>query len=78
MTTKIGTPYYVSPDVLEGRYDKSCDMWSVGVIAYILLCGYPPFNALNDHSLYKKIIQCDYEFREEDWCDVSDEGKDFI
>ena len=45
MTTKIGTPYYVSPEILEGRYDNSCDMWSIGVITYIMLCGYPPFNA---------------------------------
>lgn len=49
MTTKIGTPYYVSPEVLEGKYDNSCDIWSIGVITYIMLCGYPPFNAENEH-----------------------------
>jgi calcium-dependent protein kinase len=48
MRTKIGTPYYMAPEVLDGEYDQTCDMWSLGVITYCLLCGYPPFNADND------------------------------
>jgi len=48
MKTKIGTPYYMAPEVLEGSYDQTCDMWSIGVITYCLLCGYPPFNAETD------------------------------
>ena len=74
MTTKIGTPYYVSPEVLEGKYDNSCDIWSLGVIAYIMLCGYPPFNAENENQLFRKILCCDYEFNPDDWNRISSEA----
>lgn len=44
MTAMYGTPYYIAPEILTGQYDEMCDMWSIGVILYIMLCGAPPFN----------------------------------
>jgi calcium-dependent protein kinase len=55
LRSKVGTPYYVAPEVLEGDYNKECDMWSIGIITYILLVGYPPFNSSNMKVIYEKI-----------------------
>jgi calcium-dependent protein kinase len=62
MSTKVGTAYYVSPEVLAGDYDEKCDIWSAGVILYILLTGEPPFNGANDNEIYKKIIAKKFSF----------------
>jgi len=78
MLTKLGTPYYVSPEVLEGKYDKQCDMWAVGVIAYILLSGMPPFNGKNEIEVFNKIRCCDFEFPDKQWSEISDTAMDFI
>jgi len=56
MQTPCGTPGYIAPEVLQmAGYDKQCDLWSMGVIVYILLCGFPPFYADNDAQLFEKI-----------------------
>ena len=51
MHTKLGTPFYVSPEVIEGQYDEKCDVWAIGVILYILLCGFPPFFGENEREI---------------------------
>lgn len=78
MMTKLGTPYYVSPEVLDGKYDKRCDLWSVGVITYILLSGIPPFEGESEAQLYQKIKTCDYDFPEREWKNISEDAKAFI
>jgi calcium/calmodulin-dependent protein kinase I len=79
LQTSCGTPGYVAPEVLMSEhYDKSVDMWGIGIITYILLAGYPPFYADNDTQLFEKIMNADYDFDDECWDDVSDGAKDFI
>ena len=56
MHTIVGTPYYVAPEVLMGSYDFSCDVWSLGVILFIMLCGYPPFEGDNNKEIFKRVL----------------------
>lgn len=77
--TACGTPGYVAPEVLRRKpYGKAVDCWSIGVIAYILLCGYPPFYHENDAELFHQIMRGDYEFDSPYWDEISDSAKDFI
>lgn len=79
MATACGTPGYVAPEVLEQQpYGKEVDVWSIGVICYILLCGYPPFYDDNDAELFKQIIKGAYEFDSPYWDEISDSAKDFV
>uniref|UniRef100_A0A8C7XY25 non-specific serine/threonine protein kinase n=1 Tax=Oryzias sinensis TaxID=183150 RepID=A0A8C7XY25_9TELE len=79
MSTACGTPGYVAPEVLAQKpYSKAVDCWSIGVISYILLCGYPPFYDENDAKLFEQILKAEYEFDSPYWDDISDSAKDFI
>jgi calcium/calmodulin-dependent protein kinase I len=79
LKTSCGSPGYVAPEVLTNEdYDNSVDMWSVGVIIYILLCGYPPFYADNAPALFKKIMEVKYDFDDPSWENVSREAKELI
>ncbi|RLV99604.1 hypothetical protein DV515_00009782 [Chloebia gouldiae] len=65
-----------APEVLAQKpYSKAVDCWSIGVIAYILLCGYPPFYDENDAKLFEQILQAEYEFDSPYWDDISDSGE---
>lgn len=78
MSTIVGTPYYIAPEVLRKKYDKSCDLWSCGVIGYILLCGYPPFNGENNTEVHDAVRRGRYRFPSSDWSSTSRESRDFI
>ncbi|XP_012141377.1 calcium/calmodulin-dependent protein kinase I isoform X1 [Megachile rotundata] len=79
MATACGTPGYVAPEVLAQKpYGKAVDVWSIGVISYILLCGYPPFYDENDVNLFAQILKGEFEFDSPYWDDISDSAKDFI
>ncbi|XP_030748715.1 calcium/calmodulin-dependent protein kinase type 1-like [Sitophilus oryzae] len=79
MATACGTPGYVAPEVLAQKpYGKAVDVWSIGVISYILLCGYPPFYDENDANLFAQILKGEYEFHSPYWDDISESAKEFI
>jgi len=79
METACGTPYYVAPEVLSAQgYDKEVDLWSTGVITYLLLCGFPPFYGDTLPEVFEQIMKADFDFPDPYWTDVSKEAKDFI
>jgi len=79
MKTKAGTPYYVAPQVLgKDGYDEKCDVWSCGVICYILLCGYPPFYGDKDEEILRRVKSGVFEFPSPDWDATSRPCKAFI
>ena len=78
MKSKVGTLYYISPEIIKGNYDEKCDIWACGVILFILLCGYPPFSGSNDKEVYNIITQVKYDFNQPTWKNVSKYAKDLI
>jgi len=79
MQTACGTPSYVAPEVLNASgYGKEVDMWSIGVITYILLCGFPPFYGDTVPEIFEQIMEANFDYPEEYWGSVSKEAKDFV
>ncbi|KAI8801989.1 calcium/calmodulin-dependent protein kinase type 1 [Cladochytrium replicatum] len=79
LQTTCGTPNYAAPEILTRKgHGKPVDMWAIGVITYVLLSGYTPFWGDDQASLFQCIMECDYEFDEENWSQVSSSAKDFI
>lgn len=77
-TLKVGSPYYIAPEVLKHDYNNKCDIWSIGVILYILLVGYPPFKAKNKNDLFNKIKTGSYSIEGPGWNRVSNDAKDLV
>ncbi|KAJ1679445.1 serine/threonine protein kinase [Spiromyces aspiralis] len=83
MKTICGTPMYVAPEVLKarvlGKYDKQVDIWSLGVVFYICLCGFPPFSEeVAPPPLKQQIMGAIYQFHSPYWDDISSEAKDLV
>ncbi len=78
MHTILGTPYYVAPEVLQGEYDEKCDIWSIGALTYIMLCGDPPFKGNSNHDIFNKILREDVKFSSKKWEEISDDAKNFV
>ncbi len=78
LTSKVSTPYYISPEILAGNYTEKCDIWSAGVILYVLLSGELPFNGTNDVEIYSKIKKFEFKFPPNKWDHISKEAKDLL
>ncbi len=79
LTATCGTPGYVAPEIISGKpYGPEVDMWSLGVVSYVLLCGYPPFFEDSQQALFAKIRKGQYEFDPQFWGVVSQPAKDLV
>ena len=78
MNKPNGTPYYIAPEVLKGSYTTQCDVWSMGVIMFIMLSGKPPFGGKTNKDIINNVLNGSYSMKYEVWNTVSNEAKDLI
>ncbi|KAJ0982611.1 hypothetical protein J5N97_010866 [Dioscorea zingiberensis] len=74
----VGSPYYVAPEVLRKRYGPEADVWSAGVIIYILLSGVPPFWAETEQGIFEEVLNGSLDFQSDPWPSISESAKDLV
>ncbi|KAK1397227.1 Calcium-dependent protein kinase 20 [Heracleum sosnowskyi] len=74
----VGSPYYVAPEVLMKLYGQECDIWSAGVIIYILLSGVPPFWDETEQGIFEQVLKGELDFVSEPWPSISEGAKDLV
>ncbi len=74
----LGTPYYVAPEILTKNYNEKCDIWSVGIITYLLIVGDVPFKGKNNNDIFNKILHQKINFNYNKWKNFSKEAKNFV
>ncbi|KAI3756635.1 hypothetical protein L1987_56457 [Smallanthus sonchifolius] len=74
----VGSAYYIAPEVLKRNYGPEVDIWSVGVMLYILLCGVPPFWAESEHGIFNAILRGHVDFTSDPWPTISPQAKDLV
>lgn len=79
LSTRCGTPAFVAPEIVLGsKYNEQCDMWSIGCLLYMIICGYPPFQGKDHNDLFRKIRASDFTFHDKYWKKVSLPAKQLI
>ncbi|KAF2291826.1 hypothetical protein GH714_035754 [Hevea brasiliensis] len=74
----VGSAYYIAPEVLKRKYGPEADIWSIGVMLYILLCGVPPFWAESEHGIFNAILRGHIDFTSDPWPSISPQAKDLV
>ncbi|KAJ4882973.1 Calcium-dependent protein kinase 17 [Raphanus sativus] len=74
----VGSAYYIAPEVLKRKYGPEADIWSIGVMLYILLCGVPPFWAESENGIFNAILKSHVDFSSDPWPSISPQAKDLV
>jgi len=77
LTSKVGTPTYVAPEVLQGKYNETCDLWSTGITIFVLLSGIPPFRG-DDDDILKQAQLGNISLNTPHWSTISEDAKDLV